>query len=76
MKTHPKLRKQLIEYERAGFHVKEIDPSRGRGAHLKVVFEEFNAPQFLTPNMGDPRAIRNNIANFKRLTTQEKTNAS
>ena len=62
--------KQIAEYERHGFHVVEATPSKG--SHYKFIFAEFGAPQFLTLHTGDPRAIKNNIARFKRLAAQEK----
>ena len=68
----PKLRKQFIEYERAGFHVIDVVPSRGKGNHIMVRFAEFSQPQFLTPHTNDPRALKNNIAHFRRLAAQEK----
>jgi hypothetical protein len=59
------LRKQLQCYEAAGFTVRDVEPSRG--SHFKVWFQQFSAPQFLTVNATEPRAIKNNIARFRRL---------
>lgn len=72
MKVLSTIRKQLAEYAKHGFTVKEVHPNRGKGAHCCVLFEQFSDPQFLTPNLGDPRAIKNNIARFKRLSAQHK----
>ena len=71
-----KFRKQLLDYERAGFHVVELNMGRGKGSHAKVIFAEFSTPQFLTTHINDPRAMKNNIARFKRLAAEEKTNES
>ena len=62
--------KQLKEYKRAGFTVKSVES--GRGSHLRVVFNEFSAPQFLTTHTDDWRAIKNNIARFRRLQREGK----
>lgn len=59
------LRKQLQYYEAAGFTVRDVEPSRG--SHFRVWFNQFSSPQFLTINASEPRAIKNNIARFKRL---------
>jgi hypothetical protein len=69
-----RLGRQLKEYEKHGFTVKTLEPSRG--SHVRVVFNEFSEPQFLTVHAGDPRALKNNIARFKRLakeSVEEKT---
>ena len=62
--------KQLKEYERAGFTVKSVES--GRGSHKRVVFNEFSAPQFLTTHTDDWRAIKNNIARFRRMQREGK----
>ena len=62
--------KQLKEYERAGFTVKSVESSKG--SHKRVVFNEFSAPQFLTTHTDDWRAIKNNIARFRRLQREGK----
>jgi len=58
------LREQIRAYEKAGFHVVECKPANG--AHFKLRFAEFPEPQVVTKNMNDPRALKNNIAHFKR----------
>lgn len=63
-------REQFIEYEKAGFHVRRIEPSKG--SHAKVWFEEFPEQQILTKNIGDYRAIKNNIARFRALAARAK----
>ena len=59
------LRKQVEEYQKNGFTIKELRP--GRGSHFVVRFDQFDKPQTLTIHANDPRAIRNNIALFNRL---------
>lgn len=57
------LKKQMKEYERAGFHPVQIE--HRAGSHWKVVFAEFPEPQFLTQNIMESHSIRNNISRFK-----------
>lgn len=57
--------KQIKLYEANGFHAVEITPRAG--SHWRVRFREFTEPQFITKNGSDPRALKNNIARFKRL---------
>lgn len=64
------LRKQLRIYIAAGFNPTEVE-SRD-GSHWRVKFAEFNQPQFLTVNIGEPRSIQNNIARFKRLAKEQQ----
>lgn len=59
------LREQVKEYERAGFHVIDVEPRSG--SHFKVWFAEFAEPQIVTKNALDWRALKNNIARYKRL---------
>lgn len=63
------LREQVKEYEKAGFHVIDIQPRSG--SHFMVRFAEFSAPQIITKNQHDPRAVWNNIARYKRLARGE-----
>ena len=63
------LRKQFNAYEAAGFHPVVIE-SRS-GSHFKVVFAEFNEPQFITKNVGCPHALKNNISRFKQLAKEK-----
>lgn len=69
------LRDQLKFYESKGFHVTSIEPRSG--SHFLVVFAEFPQAQIITRNCGsDPRAWRNNVAQYRRLQrehTEEKT---
>lgn len=62
------LRKQLKEYETAGFHV--VDLVRAAGAHYKAKFAEFPDLVVLTASTIEPRALKNNIAMFKRMARQ------
>ena len=65
------LREQVKEYERAGFHVINVEPRSG--SHFKLWFAEFpDQPQIVTKNTLDPRSIKNNIAHYKRV--KEKAN--
>ena len=70
MKIPKNLREQFTAYEKAGFHVKAIEPSKG--SHVRVTFAEFSDPQFLTIHMGCPRALKNNIARFRGLAAKAK----
>ena len=63
------LREQLKVYEREGFHAIAVEPRSG--SHFKVVFAEFSEPQILTKNAGDPRALKNNIARFRKLAREQ-----
>lgn len=65
MKVPQCLRKQVIEYEKSGFHV--IDVEARSGSHFKVTFAEFPTPQIITKNGSDWRAIKNNLALYRRL---------
>jgi hypothetical protein len=64
MKVPQCLRKQILEYEKAGFHV--IDLENRSGSHFKITFAEFPEPQFITKNGSDWRAIKNNISSYRR----------
>lgn len=64
------LREQAKQYEAKGFHIVSVEPSRG--SHYKVKFAEFTEPQFLSINVSDPRAIRNNISRFRALAEGKK----
>jgi hypothetical protein len=59
------LRKQVIEYEKAGFHA--IDVETRSGSHFKITFAEFPTPQIITKSGSDWRAIKNNLAVYRRL---------
>jgi hypothetical protein len=65
MKVPQCLRKQVIEYEKAGFHA--IDVEARSGSHFKITFAEFPEPQFITKSGSDWRAIKNNLAVYRRL---------
>lgn len=65
MKIPQCLRKQVVEYEKAGFHV--IDIETRSGSHFKVTFAEFPTSQIITKNGSDWRAIKNNLALYRRL---------
>jgi hypothetical protein len=64
--TPRNLRKQFQTYIAAGFHPVSIEPRAG--GHWKVCFAEFAEPQFLTIHANEPRAMKNNLARFRRLT--------
>ena len=68
MQVPKRIRKQLKEYESAGFHVTALE--RAAGAHYKVNFAEFPERVVLTTSQLDPRALKNNIAMFKRMARQ------
>jgi len=70
MKVPQRLRKQLKEYEREGFHAVSIE--HRTGSHKLVTFAEFPEPQILTDCRSDWRATKNNIARFRRLAEQHK----
>ena len=63
-------REQCVEYEKAGFHVCRLE--HGKGSHVKVQFQEFPETQVLSKNLGDHRAIKNNIARFRALAAKAK----
>jgi hypothetical protein len=71
MEIPRQLRKQIIEYGKAGFHARSIEPRNG--SHFKVMFAEINEPQFITKNADDWRSIKNNVAHYRRMTTKETT---
>ena len=59
------LREQAKFYARKGFHIIQLE--RRAGSHWMVNFAEFPEPQILTANIGDPRAMLNNVAMYRRL---------
>lgn len=65
MKVSQRMRKQLKEYEREGFHVVAIEDRAG--SHKLITFAEFPQPQIVTDCKSDWRAIKNNIARYRRL---------
>jgi hypothetical protein len=69
MKVPTNLRKQFKEYEKAGFRI--VDLELLSGSHCKVRIEGIDTPQFLTRNADEPRAIKNNIARFRRLSKEK-----
>jgi hypothetical protein len=70
MKITQRLRKQVKEYEREGFHVVSIE--NRAGSHKLLTFAEFPEPQIVTACQSDWRAFKNNIARFKRLAKQHE----
>jgi hypothetical protein len=70
MKVSQRLRKQVKEYEREGFHVVSIE--NRTGSHKLVTFAEFPEPQIVTASQSDWRALKNNIARFRRLAEKHK----
>lgn len=73
MKVTQRLHKQIKEYEREGFHL--ISLENRSGSHKLVRFAEFPEPQIITACKSDWRAIKNNIARFRRLAEQHKEKA-
>lgn len=65
MKISQRMRKQVKEYEREGFHVVEI--ADRAGSHKLLKFAEFPEPQIVTDCKSDWRAFKNNVARFRRL---------
>lgn len=65
MKMPNKLREQLAVYNKAGFEVNRIEPRKG--SHWLVVFDKVG-PMVVTSNLGDPRAIKNNLGELRRRT--------
>ena len=59
------LREQVKAYEKAGFHVTDVEPRNG--SHFRLRFAEFDEPQIVTKNITDPRALKNNISHYKRV---------
>ena len=68
MQVPKNLRKQIKQYEAAGFHVIDLAPAAG--SHFKVNFAEFPERMVLTASALETRAIKNNIAMFKRMAKQ------
>lgn len=68
MQVPKKIRKQIKEYEAAGFHVTDLE--RAAGSHYKANFAEFPERIVLTASQIESRAIKNNIAMFKRMARQ------
>lgn len=58
-----KLRDQLTIYRKAGFEATSIEARKG--SHWMVMFEKVG-PMILTTNVGDPRAIKNNLSELRR----------
>lgn len=71
MEAPKALRQQIKFYEGHGFHAVDAQPRAG--SHWRVRFAEFDEPQFLTVNADCPRALKNNVARFKRLAAQATT---
>lgn len=72
MKVPQVLRKQILEYEKAGFHVTNVEARSG--SHFKITFAELQQPQIITKNGSDWRAIKNNIAAYRRLLKEQGEN--
>ena len=70
MKFPRVLRRQLLEYEKAGLTIAEIEPRNG--SHFLIVFAEFPQAQIISKNVNDPRAIKNNISLYRRLASEHK----
>ena len=63
-----KLRDQLNVYRKAGFETKSVEARKG--SHWMVVFEKVG-PMILTTNLGDPRAIKNNLSELRRRAARQ-----
>jgi len=70
MKIPQVLRKQVIEYAKAGFHVVDVEPRSG--SHFLLKFSELKQPQIVTKNAFDPRSIKNNISAYRRLLREQE----
>lgn len=70
MKIPQVLRKQVIEYAKAGFHVVEVEPRSG--SHFLLKFSELKQAQIVTKNACDPRSIKNNISAYRRLLREQE----
>ena len=60
----------MKEYEREGFHVVAVE--NRSGSHKMLTFAEFPEPQIVTACQSDWRALKNNVARFRRLAEQHK----
>jgi len=69
MKVSQRMRKQIKEYEREGFHVVSIEDRAG--SHKMLKFAEFSEPQIVSDCKSDWRALKNNIARFRRLAKEQ-----
>jgi hypothetical protein len=69
MKINQRMRKQIKEYEREGFHVVSIEDRAG--SHKMLTFAEFSEPQIVSDCKSDWRALKNNIARFRRLAKEQ-----
>lgn len=70
MKVNQRMRKQIKEYEREGFHVVSIEDRAG--SHKMLRFAEFPEPQIVSDCKSDWRALKNNIARFRRLAKEHE----
>jgi hypothetical protein len=70
MKVNQRMRKQIKEYEREGFHVVSIEDRAG--SHKMLKFAEFPEPQIVSDCKSDWRALKNNIARFRRLAKEHE----
>ncbi len=59
------LHKQIKTYEAHGFHVEHLE--HRAGSHWCARFKEFPQAQIIKVNAKDPRALKNNIARYRRL---------
>ena len=69
MKVSQRMRKQIKEYEREGFHVVSIEDRAG--SHKMLKFAEFSEPKIVSDCKSDWRALKNNIARFRRLAKEQ-----
>lgn len=58
------LREQVKAYAREGFHVIDVQPRAG--AHFMVRFAEIDGQYLISKNAACPRAVKNNVAAYRR----------
>lgn len=73
MKMPGKLREQLAVYNKAGFEINHVEARKG--SHWLVVFDRVGS-MIVTTNIGDPRAIKNNLGELRRRDRQLVADAS
>ena len=67
-KLPTKLREQLAVYRKAGFDHTSVEARKG--SHWMVMFEKVG-PMIVTTNVGDPRAIKNNLSELRRRAARQ-----
>ena len=67
------LREQAKFYGTKGFHMIEVESRNG--SHFLAKFAEFPEMQIVTKNLGDVRAMLNNVSTYRRLKERANGNA-